>query len=650
MNNLQEKTKIRVVCIASDGETRRGSSFIQLTFKRKLSPNSPIHPLLENLKFMNFYVGDDDLTCDKDYKHIFKRWRNLLIRPLRGVVVNGCRIMPDMTMNHLRSAGLSPDHIRALFNPEDQQDVKLAFDMLKDIWTLPRTSTNQNRGFMESREALWILGKLLYHMVFPYLCVELSISEQLEHLGATAHLALALYKLASTEFIPKNLYIDLMIMIKNVFFCVAKAKVDDPDSEFFLILQGTDRLEELFGILRTMVGNDANLDVLQLVSRLAGTTEVSNILAKYPHWDRSPRRLKLSALTRESKEIPDSADHIKPGSWHGNVKVKDVSLQTSWNRGRRMVEEECEIVKLVLQELDQTDGVDILSPFGSLLFETLTEEDIEDDVSLESPTPSPTITPAGNETDSQLRIDVEIALGKLDSTNVIATAMPAQRLIDAKVLIQGKEVNKARALSRFNKTWNRKHTGSTDRLKRVQDISRFVEDKSIGGQSSALPAEDSETLILYDPIVTLIRVESQFWLCLGEVNAMRIDGQPVSYINFDMLGEDTVTVSYQMLGLRPATLDDDPEGIHDWRTCSMGEHSFTVPGRLILSINPAMSKNHVQIPFYLLQSSVLVALTASLFQTLTVSNLKEVPTFAPTNEYPYREGSGEFKSLKILVI
>jgi hypothetical protein len=122
-------------------------------------------------------------------------------------------------------------------------------------------------------------------MVFPYLCVDLSLSEQIEHLSTTAHLAIALYKLAGKDFIPTNLYIDLMIMIKNVLFCVAKAKIDDSDGELWIILLGTDCLEELFGILRTMFGNDANLDILQLVCCLARTTEVSNILAKYPHWD-----------------------------------------------------------------------------------------------------------------------------------------------------------------------------------------------------------------------------------------------------------------------------------------------------------------------------------------------------------------------------
>ena len=132
-------------------------------------------------------------------------------------------------------------------------------------------------------------------MVFPYLCVDLSLSEQIEHLSAAAHLALVLYKSIGKDFIPTNLYIDLMIMIKNILFCVAKAKIDDPDGELWIILLATDRLEELFRILRTMVGNDANLDILQLICRLAGMTEVSNILAKYPHWNRAPRRLKLIA-------------------------------------------------------------------------------------------------------------------------------------------------------------------------------------------------------------------------------------------------------------------------------------------------------------------------------------------------------------------
>jgi len=114
----------------------------------------------------------------------------------------------------------------------------------------------------------------------------------------------------------------------------------------------------------------------------------------------------------------------------------------------------------------------------------------------------------------------------------------------------------------------------------------------------------------------------------------------VDYISHEMLFEDTVTVSYQMLGLRFATLDNDPEGKHDWRTYAMEEQSFTVPGRLIQPVNPSLSMTHTDIPFYLFQSPVLIALAASVFQGLMVSDLKSVPKMAPTTVYPYREASG----------
>jgi hypothetical protein len=137
-----------------------------------------------------------------------------------------------------------------------------------------RESRNKSPGFQQAREALSILGKLLFHLIYPFLCVDLSLSEQLEHLSAAAHLALTLYSQGGKDFIPSELFIDVIIMIKNVYFCIAKCKIDDPEGSFWIIRLGTDRLEELFGILRTMVGNDANLNFLQLVSRITGTTEV----------------------------------------------------------------------------------------------------------------------------------------------------------------------------------------------------------------------------------------------------------------------------------------------------------------------------------------------------------------------------------------
>jgi hypothetical protein len=632
-------THLRVVSVASDGETRRGSSLVMLTFKHKLPAHSVIYSLISPLHFMNLHVGDDDLTCDKDWKHVFKRFRNLLLRA-RGIVVQGVRITPAILRSHLQSAGLSTAHLHMLFNPNDKQDVKLAFDMLKDIWSLPPAPDlpTSTPGFVTAREALRTLGKFLYHTVFPYLCVDLTLSEQLEHLSAAAHLALVLYSQSSKEFLPTLLYTDLMIMIKNVFFCVAKTKVDSPEGSFWLMLLGTDRLEELFGILRTMVGNDANLDILQLVGRLTGTTEVSNILAKYPHWDRSPRRLKLPAITRESCELPDRADHIKPASWRGNASIKNVTLLTCWKRGRRLVEEECAFTAKLLRALDMKPNVDILSPFGDLLVTIPLEDDDNEGDGL--PPPLPTRS-AGVVVASMSR-EIEDAIAEEDVDDERDGAAAAVRVFDKFVTFSGKKISKTRALalrSKYNKT-----TSSTDRLKRVQEIERYSGSQTGTPRTHDVVQFDSAfggpCLLIQEPIATLVHCDNKIFLCIGEVNNLKLDGQFVEQVNLDMLVEDLVAVSFQMLKLIPATSDDDPDLKYDWRTCSMQELTFSVPGRLIQPIDPAVSTKTPGDPFYLLESSVLLAFSASLFERLTMKDLKVIPKVKLTREFPYREASG----------
>lgn len=87
--------------------------------------------------------------------------------------------------------------------------------------------------------------------MLPYVCVDLDLDEQLIHLSAVAHMAFFLYRdcSAHTQFIATQSYVDIMIMIKNVFYCTAKAKVNNPHGNFYLILLGTDWLETFFGLI-----------------------------------------------------------------------------------------------------------------------------------------------------------------------------------------------------------------------------------------------------------------------------------------------------------------------------------------------------------------------------------------------------------------
>ena len=240
------KTNLRTISIASDGESRRGEALIHLTFKKQLETSSPIYPALSVLPLMNLEVGDDDVTADKDYKHIFKRCRNLLLRD-RGTKVHGVDILPSMLQSQLRKNEVPASQINSLLRPDDKQDVKLAYDLLSKIWALPSLDSDASArpGFTETREALRTLGKVFMNILLPYVCVELSLSEQLTLLSTAAHMLLAMAHEdnAGTKLMPSQLYIDLMIMVKNAYFCVAKAKVDNPIGKFFLILLGTDRLD-----------------------------------------------------------------------------------------------------------------------------------------------------------------------------------------------------------------------------------------------------------------------------------------------------------------------------------------------------------------------------------------------------------------------
>ena len=131
--------------------------------------------------------------------------------------------------------------------------------------------------------------------------------------------------------------------------------------------------------------------------------------------------------------------------------------------------------------------------------------------------------------------------------------------------------------------------------------------------------------MISDPVATLLCCDNHAWLCIGEVNGLKVDGQYAEFVPHKILHEKTVAVSYQLLGLRPATLDDDLSSLSDWRSCRIEENSFTVPGQLIQPINPTVSTQQPHSTLYLLDSQFLVALAASLLEYLSASDLKNIP-------------------------
>ncbi|KAI0026643.1 hypothetical protein K488DRAFT_81317 [Vararia minispora EC-137] len=514
-NTQKHLTCTHIVCLSSDGEARRGKAF-----------ESPIYDLLSPLALMDTHVGDDDLMANKDTKHVvFKRFRDTLLRD-KGVLVHSVFLMPAILRTHFRDAGMSSQHINSVLNVTDLQDVKNAYRLHRDLWSLGEAdATKYDDLYIQTRNAIRLFSDLCFHAIYPFIC--------LEHLSCAAHMLLALYAYnsAKADFLPTALY--------NVFLCVTKAKVDFPDSN-------TDRLEMQFGILHTMLTHHSG-----------------------------PRCLRIPPIQRDTRVIP-GIDHISPRTWRGDLRVQTVMLATAWKHGHLMAEEKHSWLAAHLMSVSETPDISTLSPFGTLLMRGDLPEDSDDtpyDQRTELLDQEPglgAVSESGNGL-QQLEEAAEAALACFSDTK--------STLFFKKLFFQGGEVNKSRLLAqhfRYEKT-----ASSTDRLRHVQCQTRYGAPQGAGPEDSLKDSSDRPALAIGHPVATLLSCQDKLWLAVGEVNGIRRNGQHLKHIPISVICDQTVTISFQVVLLML-----DPSQTDCWHSDSLLPIRTSVPGTLIRPLDP----------------------------------------------------------------
>lgn len=179
-----------------------------------------------------------------------------------------------------------------------------------------------------------------------------------------------------------------------------------------------------------------------------------------------------------------------------------------------------------------------------------------------------------------------------------------------------------------------KHPGSTNHLKRVQELGRFnittslglIDYESVFGKPS---------LMLNEPIAMLVHCEKMLFIGIGEVINIHINSETLEQIPLDLLMEDMVSMTFQLMELVPASEDDDPSMKNDWRTNShLQPMSLKVGGHFIQPVNPTVSTQQAK-PFYLFESSVILVLSDSLLSRLRPGDVKIIPAMTRTQHFPY---------------
>lgn len=170
-----------------------------------------------------------------------------------------------------------------------------------------------------------------------------------------------------------------------------------PGHPLYLFQLGTDRLEGLFSVLRTLTHN-ANFDMLQCGERLSHATQISQLYQVHPEWKRAAKRLQ------------GSQDHMNPTSWVGSTST-DVDVIQCWFRGR--IHTYRFLISTMLFTNDElaydgwsTMGFTMACPCGSVVGSSIDQDELSEPNELEEEEAS--LVPSDNTANSESDNDIDI--------------------------------------------------------------------------------------------------------------------------------------------------------------------------------------------------------------------------------------------------
>lgn len=633
-----------------------------LTLTQSLHPTSPIFPALSGLRLFNLLCGEDDVNGEVDWRHILKRFRNGLLR-LKGILIDNTVITAAILKTHLKLHGMDDSAATTILSPNDKQDVVLMIQLLNGLANLPPATENDDPSVRASRRIIRLLGHLYRNLLETYMHPSLSLSDQLTRLSTAAHIILALYSREQGDFIPIQLYFDVMSMIKNVYFCVAKTQQDDPNGKFYIILLGTDGLEKVFGRVRTMIGNDHHADQLQLTNRIDGAVQCVKILELHPEWGGQSRRITVKSLEEQGNNISKKLDHLNPRSWTGDVYVKNIILRSCWQEGRRLAEVALREASIdsPFHMMETGDGFDILCPFGGGRLVLINgaivpgeEEETEEEQDKISPAVGPSGSASTDTDEAAMAPDLDDLAGYEDALHDESTdGTTAANKFDPWITVGGSS-GKPQHKSTILRFCSNPLTVaiSEDRLKRVCGFSKYNEPaQSVNFDSN----HDVDSMFaVEDPAVTLVRCNGHIFLAVVRLLDLRVDSANVERLPARLLHEPNVRARVQIMCLASTDGSHQPDK-PDWQCTGLFEPGAgnsnlrNIEGLWIDVIDPVLQRRSqgvdLGIPTYAFRTAELRPMAAVLHERLR-GDLHRLPIIIPTDTFPYRSNGGKFNFLE----
>ncbi|KAL1726283.1 hypothetical protein EV714DRAFT_276749 [Schizophyllum commune] len=347
--------------LASDGESSFRVARFQLCMTEEVDKATPVGELLSPLTGLNLRTGPHGLLGTCDPKHVIKRFATMLRSP-SGLFVQDFLLLPS---DFLTELALLPDmtveKARQLMDPADKQNVPKAVALIQKLMDLETKATAPTNPSDARRHMLVIfVAKTLGFFVKPFIQMRMDLKEQVRSHSTYSHLAIAMYLKHGLNFLTSALLADSLSITKAEMHDVARLQVIDRAIRYYIILNGTDRLEVLFSNVRTQ-DHSRNFDCLQLAQKLSIAAEIGAVLARNPDLDPGHKRLDVDDV--------EGVDHVNPRSVRGDVTVGSVELHAEWEAGRRdanalLIETLGPDTSVDFESIFRANGGDLLRPNG----------------------------------------------------------------------------------------------------------------------------------------------------------------------------------------------------------------------------------------------------------------------------------------------
>ena len=254
---------------------------------------------------------------------------------------------------------MTSERARQLLDPADKQNVPKAVTLLQELRKVESTPQPEQPSDALRYQRIRFLARFFEFFLLPFISLQMSLAEQVRSLATYAHLLVIMWKRHGTSFITGALYTDSQSIIKDIIFNIARLQLLNPDTVYYIILDGTDRLERLFSDCCTQ-DHSRNFDILQFCDKISIGTMIRLVYERHPELDRGHTRLNLKDAM--------GVDYVNPFSWIGDVRVGTVNLATEWNTGRTNA---LKVLKdfLTIDDIDFTpftsESADFLRPMGT---------------------------------------------------------------------------------------------------------------------------------------------------------------------------------------------------------------------------------------------------------------------------------------------